>query len=127
MVNTLQIIIHIPLIAVQIPGNASMIYDVMIPVATFDILPTEDNFPKIFPMLPLEDEEAYTENFERLSYGSNFVIMNLGTMFVVFTFYLALYMLYPILYVLGKWFKRPLRWRKKLDEMLYWNHLIVFL
>ena len=63
MVNNLQIIIHIPLINVQIPGNASMIYDVMIPVATFDILPTDNLFPKLFTQLPFDKDEAYMENF----------------------------------------------------------------
>ena len=45
MINNLQIAIHSPLINVQFPGNAFMIYEVMITVATFDILPTDDFYP----------------------------------------------------------------------------------
>ena len=51
MINNLQMIIHAPLINIQFPGNAFMLYEVMIPVATFDILPTDDIFPEMFPKL----------------------------------------------------------------------------
>ena len=51
MINNLQMIIHAPLINIQFPGNAFMLYEVMIPVATFDILPTDDMFPVMFPKL----------------------------------------------------------------------------
>ena len=51
MINNLQMVIHAPLIEIQFPGNAFMLYEVMIPVATFDILPTDDMFPEMFPKL----------------------------------------------------------------------------
>ena len=100
MVNNLQIIIHSPLINVQFPGNAFMIYDVMIAVATFDILPTDDFFPDIFTGLP--EEDAFNDKFDRLNYGSVFCIMNLGTILIVFVFYLLLYLLYAILTLLSR-------------------------
>ena len=52
MVNNLQIVLHAPLMNLQFPANAFLIYDVMISVATFDILPTDAIFPNFFRDLP---------------------------------------------------------------------------
>ena len=68
MINNLQIIIHAPLINIQFPGNAFMLYEVMITVATFNILPTDDMFPSVFP--DLTEEEPFSDKFERLDYGN---------------------------------------------------------
>ena len=100
----------------------------MIAVATFDILPTDDLFPEIFTQLP--EEDAYTDKFDRLNYGSVFCIMNLGTMLVIFLTYLLLYLIYALVTFVGKALcckKRANRLRSYLSAMLFWNHAIVFL
>ena len=125
MVNNLQIIIHSPLINVQFPGNAFMIYEVMITVATFDILPTDDMFPLVLSEFP--DEDAYTDKFDRLNYGSIFCVMNMGTMLIIFLVYMSLYTFYAILSLLGLVFKKARKMKKKLAKSLFWNHAIVFL
>ena len=66
MVNNLQMIMHAPLINVQFPGNAFMIYEVMIPIATFEILPTDKIYPLFLPGLP--ETDAYTDKFERIGF-----------------------------------------------------------
>ena len=43
MINNLQIVIHSPLINVQFPGNAYILYDNMIVIATFDFLDENSN------------------------------------------------------------------------------------
>ena len=91
MINNLQIAMHSPMINVQFPGNAFMIYDVMIVVATFDILPTDDIFPYIFPNLP--ERDALSPKFERLEYGSMYSIMNMGTLLLIFFCYLIMFAL----------------------------------
>ena len=68
MINNLQMIIHAPLINIQFPGNAFMLYEVMITVATFDILPSETILPAMFP--DLDEEEAFSDQFERLGYDT---------------------------------------------------------
>ena len=65
MVNNLQMVMNSPLINVSFPANAFMIYEVMITIASFDILPTDDIFPLFFPSLPPIDS-PYDELFERL-------------------------------------------------------------
>ena len=45
-----------------------MLYEVMITVATFDILPSETILPAMFP--DLDEEEAFSDQFERLGYDT---------------------------------------------------------
>ena len=40
-INSLQIVAHIPLLSVILPGNARIVYDVMYKIATFDIIPMD--------------------------------------------------------------------------------------
>ena len=115
------------MINLQFPGNAFMIYEVMITVATFDILPTDELFPLIFPNFP--DIDAYTPKFDRLGYGSMFIVMNMGTMLVVFFYYLALYLIVLPCSRLAARFgsKRGTKTEKKLKKVLFWDHAIIFL
>jgi len=39
MINALQIIVHIPLMSIQMPSNLLVFYQLLISVVTFDILP----------------------------------------------------------------------------------------
>ena len=72
-----------------------MIYGVMINVATFDILPTDDIYPHIFTGLP--EQDPLSSKFERLEYGSNFSVMNMGTLLIFFFWYLMLLAIYPFI------------------------------
>ena len=98
MVNNMQIVLHTPLMNLQFPANAFLIYDMMISVATFDIIPTDDIFPNFFPDLP--DENPFTDKFDRLNVGSRFLIMNMGTMLIIFGFYVLLFIVYPCFHAL---------------------------
>ena len=97
----------------------------MITVATFDILPTDEIFPTFFPQLP--EDNPFNDKFDRLGVGSSFLVMNMGTMLIIFTFYAILYALYPCF----KFIKDEAKCAKKLEKstrsMLFWNHTIIFL
>jgi hypothetical protein len=47
-IGFLQLVVFLPLIKVKYPGNARLINDYMIQIATFDLLPTDDIYPQIF-------------------------------------------------------------------------------
>lgn len=97
----------------------------MIPVATFDILPTDDFFPEFFPDLP--EDDAFTDKFDRMDIGSRYLVMNMGTMLLVFTFYVGLLFIYPGCRFIRKEAKCAKRNTKKIHKMLFWSHPIVFL
>jgi len=117
--------VHSPLINVQFPANAFLLYDVMISVATFDILPTDDIFPTFFPSLP--EDDAFSEKFDRLQIGSRYLVMNMGTMLMIFCFYLSLYFVYPCVKFCRNDAKCASKLTKKLKGMIFWNHSILFL
>ena len=41
LINSLQIVLHLPIIKVTVPANVSMIYSYMIPIVMFDIFDTD--------------------------------------------------------------------------------------
>lgn len=94
-------------------------------MATFDILPTDDIFPLFFTQLP--EQDAFSDKFDRLGYGSMFILMNLGTMLLVFIYYSILYMIYPCARLAKPYFDRAYKLEQSLKGMLFWNHAIVFL
>ena len=120
-----------PLLSVQFPANAFMIYDVMISIATFDFLPTDDFYPSFFPELPELDIPYFKssedfERFDRMQIGSRFLVMNLGTMLIIFCFYLLLFIVYPCFNVIKNDSKCGRKYEKKIRSMIFWNHTIIF-
>ena len=41
MLNSLQITIHLPLMAISMPSNVSFFFQLILPLVMFDILPSE--------------------------------------------------------------------------------------
>lgn len=41
MINTLQLIAHVPLFKLQFPANAAFMYSFIVMISNFDILPTD--------------------------------------------------------------------------------------
>ena len=66
MVNTLQLIVHMPLINIGIPGNASYFLQILITIANFEILPSEYLLGKIFNFDG--EVEPYNSRFETMGY-----------------------------------------------------------
>ena len=48
MVRSLQMILHLPLFKVILPGNVSMLFEIMIPIVMFDILDSSWSTELIF-------------------------------------------------------------------------------
>lgn len=40
-INTLQIIIHLPMLKILVPANVSLFFQLVIPIVTFDVIPPE--------------------------------------------------------------------------------------
>lgn len=61
-INTLQIILHLPMINILVPSNVNVFFQTIIPVVTFDLIPTEYSTELImeFEEFP---EEQFTNRF----------------------------------------------------------------
>ena len=81
MITGMQLIVHTPLINIQFPANAFVVYKKMILISTYEFLPTQDIFP-LFMDLP--ERDPFNEKFDRLDYGSFYSTMILGCVFLVF-------------------------------------------
>lgn len=125
MINNLQTIIHAPLINIQFPGNAFMLYEVMITVATFDILPSDVFLPAMFPNL--DQEEAFSDKFERLGYETQYIIMNMGTMFLVFCLNSLLLFVYCLLWLCNSRFKVARVLSRKISRVMFFRWQIIFI
>ena len=51
------------------------------PIWTFDILPSDDIFEPIFNLSEIDDD-ALTEKFDEVGYGSKLVYSNLGSLII---------------------------------------------
>ena len=115
--------VHTPLLAIQFPGNAFIIYDELIKLVTFEVLPTHDIFPNYFDF---PDRGYLNDRFERLDYGYYYSIMLLGFLFIVMMWMMLLYPVILLLVLCRLRFYWPKRAIKKLGRLLFWKQWIVF-
>ena len=101
-------------------------YEIMISVATFDVLPTDDLFGILFSDLS-DDENPFSDKFDRLEIGSRFMVMNMGTMFLVLCFYGCLLIILPCCVFVKNDAKCAARNEPKIRRMLFFTHIILFL
>jgi hypothetical protein len=82
MINSLQLLVHMPIINVVFPANAIAMFQVLAPIVMFDILDKLDLLVPYFP-LSIEDADRTMEEFRQMQdigYDSFNIFMNLGTL-----------------------------------------------
>jgi hypothetical protein len=97
----------------------------MIQIATFDILPTDKFFPKIFP-LP-EDDGAFNDRFDNLGFGSIYFAGNFGSALIGLIWMFFLYITYPIVVYFAPSARFIEKYRRGLKKQLFWNTAILFI
>lgn len=63
----MQIMIHLLLMNINIPPNVSVFFNAFLNLVTYNLIPLENMTRK---MLKLKDDEAFSQTFEDLGYGS---------------------------------------------------------
>jgi len=63
-IRYLQVVVHMILIKIKVPPNASMFFRALLSVAAFDAIPTDNVYNYIFDI----DDVPISENFEVLGY-----------------------------------------------------------
>jgi len=79
MIRAQQIIVHLPLTNIVLPGNAAYFFSFLMNIAAFDIIPTDELFDELFKY---ENKEPPTIQFGALGYETVYFIRNLGPVFV---------------------------------------------
>jgi len=125
MINSLQLVVYTPLVPLNFPGNAVAVFQQVINIATFDVIPKDDWYPVWFS-LPID--KPFNERFGMLGLGSHFWIMNMGTLFLAFFVLKVQMMLYAmtVLYLGLKDVIFCRKIKKFLKDDLFWNSVIRF-
>jgi len=77
-ISSLQLIVHLPINQVEFPANALVLFEALIKVVTFDFLNIRDVLG-VDADLNFTPTSPFNENFDKLGYGSQNTIDNLGT------------------------------------------------
>ena len=100
MIRVLQLILHLPIFMIHAPGNVSMLFSILIPVANFDFdidwflehsvkFANSDEVPKDFPV-----------QFDFIGYGNN-AILNMGSVFLLNLVQNALFVIFVTMITFG--------------------------
>lgn len=73
----------------------------------------------MFPFLNAEN--PFSEKFERMGYETQYIIMNMGTMFFVFLMNNFLLIIYVPLRLCGFKFKIPKVFAKKIERVMFYR------
>ena len=118
MLTGLQLIVHLPLINVQFPANAFIVFKELVKLSTYDMVPAEEIYP-FFMDLP--EREPLNEKFVRSSYGDFYMPMNLGFVFLVLVWQLSLYPVFLVFWLLNLKFTWPRRIVTRMKKFLFWK------
>lgn len=119
-INSLQILVYLPLFWVKFPANASTFTAFLLDIATFDMVPSEEINGEVF-VLP--DDEPYNVNFQQSKIDSKYAIMILGTILYILFIYLLLVVIERIWARVVLKYPRTAARHKKLHDFLYWTGL----
>lgn len=92
LINTLQMLLYMPLFEVVFPQNVFHLYSVILPLSSMDIIPTEYSTELIFD-LSNDLDYPYNHALEQLGYETHNSLMNLGSIFFFFLVNIALLMI----------------------------------
>lgn len=60
MINTLQIIVHMPLLKIRFPANSYLLFSLISQIAQFDLLPSKDINSNLFDVEEVEYDDMFT-------------------------------------------------------------------
>ena len=94
-----QLFVYIPLTNVVFPSNAMLIYGQLIQVVSFELIPADDLYPKIFD---LPSSSPYNHQFSDMGFDGKHYLNNMGTLFAMGVLLIMQYLLYILLQPLRK-------------------------
>lgn len=80
LINTLQMLLYMPLLQVIFPQNVFHLYSVIIPISSMDIVPIEYTTELIFD-ISNDLDYPYNNKLEQMGYETHNSLMNLGSLF----------------------------------------------
>ena len=128
LVNCLQIVAFFPLLDVLIPANAKVVFEILIKIATFDLIPVDSIIEVITGLFESTDDFEVPENFTEFDYNSTDPIDNLEFVFLFIVFLIFLPLILLFLRFIGGWNDWIVGKIRKISRtVIYWNFYIRFL
>jgi len=120
MINTQQIIVMMPLFKITLPANAGVFFNALMTFTAFDII---DTSPFLNWLLQLEPAQPVNSNFEAVGFESVFLLHNLGSLLLVFLYYLVVILVMKILECMGE-NEKAQKWAGNLRSDLFHGYMI---
>ena len=99
MLNTLQVIVHLPLVHIAMPQNVYALSKIIASIACFDIVPTELLYNEMFSFNPQAKSSGM--RYELVGMETNNFLMNAGTLLWLIIWWGLLVAVYSILKMLA--------------------------
>ena len=81
MINGLQILVYLPLFQITFPELSANMVISLITIVTFEVVPAEKILEALFQ---IPHDEQQNQKFVDVGFEGNYMILNLGTMFIIF-------------------------------------------
>ena len=85
MIRCLQMVLHIPLLNVIVPGNITMVFGFIIPIVMFDVM--ENDTYNYGTVLEFDEKTNVSGQVQNIGYDNNSSIQNLGSIAIFFSIY----------------------------------------
>jgi hypothetical protein len=105
MINTLQLMVIVPLFNLSFASNSMFFFHFIASVTRFNVVPAEDLIKRYLNFDPAESKPL-NENFEAMGYNTHSSILNLDTIFLMVTLSMAVLVAVFLVYHLVACFLR---------------------
>jgi len=127
LINTLQMILYLPLLKVGLPKNVKLFYSILLPLANLDLIPPQYSTELIFDISSDEDH-PYSPVLEEMGFETHNVILNMGSLYVYFMLLLLALSVMGVLKLFKIYFPGDMKYIKpyrKLKKIIFWGSFII--
>lgn len=124
LLNELQLLIHMPIFSITFPANAMTFYGSIAQIAQFDVIDTTEDVNLVAFFGLDEAEEPYSVGFELLGYGARNLIINLGSIFLIWCAVLFVAVLSIPFLIASRWSGIAKAIYKAIADKMYWNTIL---
>lgn len=125
-IKPLQVIIHLSLMSVEVPGAAQSIFGAIAELVVFDPIPVEDEINELFELAHEDDNELNT-NFQQLDYETPYCVANLGSLLFIIMLQLALIPIIVSMALVLKCCPKVQRWSVRKMGGIFFNSILTFI
>ena len=124
MINSLQIVNHMPLFKIKSPGNVNAFNEFMSEIAKFKIVDIQALTLEAGIYVP--EMDSISLNYQNAGYDTTLAIPCLGTMVLILLAQIMFVIVHLLMWLISKYWPRVQWLESKVTRYLYWNGLIRF-